>query len=250
MNSATPATSTSPHPRWYHLGRAEWTGIGVLVGVVGLIVAIIAWQFPSAPTQEAGPTHSSATPQNATSATPIVSTVPTATLSTPSGDPASSPNSEAPGGATGMVFLADLPVVGARFDPRLGTTYTSQDDAGFVGFRTGVIEAGGDTLAHAVYHRQFQQGDQAYLEYDLSRDYAELSFQAVVSDASATSAKVRFEIYLDNKIVKSVVTTFGSPTPVSVPTTGALRLRILLVRVDGTSGSILAGMAEATIQRA
>ncbi|MFI6482723.1 NPCBM/NEW2 domain-containing protein [Nonomuraea sp. NPDC050663] len=148
--------------------------------------------------------------------------------------------------AAPAVFLEELPVVAARFHPRLGASFSSENDAGFVGFQTGVIEAGGNALSHSIYKPRFSAGDEAFVEYNLSRDYSVLSFQAVLDDSSDTDGEVSFEILVDGKSAKRVTAAFGSPAEVSISIKDSLRLRIAIVRLDRGTRHVTAGMGEAT----
>lgn len=141
--------------------------------------------------------------------------------------------------------VTELPVVGAFY-----TGYTSDDDASFVGFEQGVIEAGGDPYANSLYHQGMDAETTAFVQYNLSGDYSTLHFVAAVSDDASTSTRVRFEVYLDNVRVRQVDVRWGKPTPIEpVELTGKLRLKLRLTRLDSGESESIAGFGEAVVER-
>lgn len=225
-----------------------WTVIGGVAGAIGLVLTVVLL-LTSGPTQSqpsATPILRAPSDVPATTATTTAAPNESINPSSTSEDLASSPSPEETiaSGPAGPTYLVDASVVGARF-----RQFYSANDASFVGFKTGIIESGGETFDHSIFHSSLDKGKEAYVEYNLSRSYSSLSLQAVVSDSAPTSATVRFEVYLDDKLAKRVDVGFGKPTAVVVATSGALRLRLSLLRLDDASPYYDAGWAEAALTR-
>lgn len=65
-----------------------------------------------------------------------------------------------------------------------------------------------------------------WIEYDLGRKYQTFTATVGLSDTDSSAAKAAYVVYADGKKVQTGTLTVGQSTPVKVPVTGVLRLRL------------------------
>jgi hypothetical protein len=80
------------------------------------------------------------------------------------------------------------------------------------------------------------------IDYDLGRDYRRLQVLTGLTDTSPTDLRVRFDLFVDGSPVGTVDSGFGEDHPLDVDVTGALRLRLSMSYLSGSTSCGGAGV--------
>ena len=118
------------------------------------------------------------------------------------------------------VFLADLNNIVTRYGGNPGTSLATMNGVSY----THALSAA--TPSCVSTPPSFQ--------YDLGRDYRQLTTTVGVSDDSPSDAIVLFEVLVDGRNVFSQTATLGKPVAVKVDVTGGLRLEIDATQTGGS----------------
>jgi hypothetical protein len=206
---------------------AFWTLLASIATVVGLFVTVAIYIGKSEGAPLSGvvaPTQTSvvAMPSNSLSAAALVS-------------PPSSPPSQQAAGLTGpeTQYLADLKPVGSA-----GRVYD-----------TGPQKVDASVYTHSLYALSCPACYTVNPEYDLGRSWT--GFHAVigVNDDSDPSVVLQFEVFADGKPVGEVQRLhLGQHLELRRNLSGALRLRLVLLRVSG-SGQATGVWGDASLDR-
>ncbi len=85
----------------------------------------------------------------------------------------------------------------------------------------------GQVQTERTWACSIQPADRARsISWDLSADVSQVTFVAGVTDDSDPVSNARVDVLVDGEIVDSKPTTFGVPADFTIPTAGALRLKI------------------------
>lgn len=95
---------------------------------------------------------------------------------------------------------------------------------------TGVIDISGVPTPRALY--DYSCYDPTF-EYDLGRDFRQFQATLGISDNSPTDERTRFEVFLDGTSSGVFDLGFGESVPITIDTTGTLRLTLVATQLVG-----------------
>ena len=112
---------------------------------------------------------------------------------------------------------------------------------------TGTIDINGRTYVHSIWQYSSTAGNVNQTQYDLKRGCDQLTYTAGVTDDSSSDAIIQFEVYGDNRLLKSFRLGYGDDARQTVNVTNVLRLKLLNTGI-GASGNLYAGWGDAAVR--
>lgn len=195
------------------MGRLGWAGVGVVVSIVGVVVACLAWLLPtvSSPAPAAPEADSGAPVPPTSAAVPAIGSAPLVT------------------------YLADLDVA-RDSDP--------YDDRG-------IAEINGVAYPHSQGAKFCASQRERRWTYVLGRKYDRFAGVVGLSDDSVAAARIRFEVSIDGRPAFSEELQVGGSAPVDLSVSGALRVELVttLLTDEGSCASLATGQwADARVE--
>lgn len=208
-----------------------YTKIGAIAAVVGVVVGVVAVAFGTAGGKSDGESVSAATLRP--------------TTSSPGGDSTNTPSTSNPTSSTARP--TPEPAEGTS-EPTAENLYYLTDLQNVEGSNPyhGVISINGNQYARSIY----QIGNESRpieTQYDLKRKCETLEFVAGITDDSSEKYVSRFEIYGDNKLLKSFQLGYGEEARHTLDVRGVLRLKVGNSILQRTNAFYRAGWGDAAV---
>jgi serine/threonine-protein kinase len=99
--------------------------------------------------------------------------------------------------------------------------------------RTGLVDVNGTTYNHSVFTNVGVNCPGQVIEYDLGRDFRRFQTAFGISDEAPSTAKTRFEVFLDGANAATNDVGLGESLPVDLDVTGVLRLKLVATAIEG-----------------
>ena len=99
------------------------------------------------------------------------------------------------------------------------------------GYESTPASTSGVQYGHAVIENAFCDGNDGgdfWIDYDLGRKWSTFTTTVGLRDDAQANAKITYKVIADNKPLATGTLTLGTANPLTMPVTGALRLRLLI----------------------